>query len=93
MNKISRASQFKKDWKRVKTSITEEQENELKKVLQNLKSGKGLPKKYQDHHLQGNWNNYRDCHISPDLILIYQIREKVPDVLLARIGSHSDLFN
>jgi mRNA interferase YafQ len=50
-----------------------------------------LPTNLRDHELIGNWVGYRECHIKPDLLLIY----KKPDPLtlrLARLGSHSDLF-
>jgi mRNA interferase YafQ len=49
-----------------------------------------LPEKYKDHALTGNWSNYRDCHVKPDLVLIYEIQGS--DILLHRLGSHSELF-
>jgi len=50
-----------------------------------------LEPQYRDHDLSGNWAGYRDCHIKPDLLLIY--RKPDPDTLqLARLGSHSELF-
>ncbi len=51
-----------------------------------------LPTHYRDHALSGDWNGFRECHIKPDLLLIY----KKPDeefLQLARLGSHSELFN
>lgn len=53
---------------------------------------KALPEKNLDHGLSGEWNGYRECHIKPDLLLIY----KKPDqftLRLARLGSHSELFS
>jgi mRNA interferase YafQ len=50
-----------------------------------------LPEKYHDHALSGDWFGYRECHVKPDLLLIY----KKPDdkvLRLARLGSHSGLF-
>lgn len=49
-----------------------------------------LPEKYKDHSLTGDWSNCRDCHIKPDLVLIYEIRGD--DLILHRLGSHSELF-
>jgi mRNA interferase YafQ len=49
-----------------------------------------LPTAYQDHPLKGNWKGFRDAHIEPDWLLIYQISDDV--VEFARTGSHADLF-
>jgi mRNA interferase YafQ len=49
-----------------------------------------LPQRYVDHPLAGEWADHRDCHIRPDLVLIY--RKPDPDSLeLVRLGSHSEL--
>ncbi|WP_213805606.1 type II toxin-antitoxin system YafQ family toxin [Granulicella sp. dw_53] len=49
------------------------------------------PDRFRDHALSATWQGFRDCHIRPDLILIY--RKSDPDMLeLARLGSHSELF-
>ena len=49
-----------------------------------------LPTSYRDHALTGDWHDHRDCHIKPDLILIY--RKPDPQTLqLVRLGSHSEL--
>jgi len=63
----------------------------LKEILYKLINDEILPIKYKDHSLTGNWKNYRECHIKPDLLLIY--RKIDLDILsLVRIGSHSELF-
>jgi mRNA interferase YafQ len=50
-----------------------------------------LPNKLRDHDLIGNWSEHRECHIKPDVLLIY--KKPNPEILrLARLGSHSDLF-
>ena len=50
-----------------------------------------LPEKYHDHPLHGQWEGSRDCHIRPDLVLIYTLEGD--DVLrLERLGSHAELF-
>lgn len=61
-------------------------------ILECLLADKALPERNFDHALSGGWNGYRECHAKPDLLLIY----KKPDLLtlrLARLGSHSELFD
>ena len=50
-----------------------------------------LEEKYKDHALTGNWKDHRDCHIKPDLVLIYRIEEDDNILRLTRLGSHSEL--
>jgi mRNA interferase YafQ len=59
-------------------------------VLAHLIHKNELPKKYRDHALSGNWQGFRDCHIKPDLVLIYAIDEEV--IQLVRLGTHAELF-
>jgi mRNA interferase YafQ len=50
-----------------------------------------VPEKHRDHQLGGDWRDYRECHLKPDLLSIY--RKPNPEVLqLVRLGSHSELF-
>ena len=49
-----------------------------------------LPERNRDHALSGNWSGYRECHVRPDLLLIYEMAEGV--LRLIRLGSHSELF-
>jgi len=63
----------------------------LKPVLLALVTDQPLDARYRDHDLSGDWAGYRECHIKPDLLLIY--RKSDSDTLrLARLGSHSELF-
>ena len=63
----------------------------LKPVLGALATDQPLEAKRRDHDLSGDWAGYRECHIKPDLLLIY--RKSDADTLrLARLGSHSELF-
>lgn len=83
------SSAFKTEVKKIKNT---KDKAELKLVLDTLLAEKTLDIKYCDHALSGNYKNYRECHIKPDLLLIYKI-EKAELVLYAvHIGSHSDLF-
>ena len=83
------STQFKKDFKKI-AKLPIPDVIEIGYVIKELQLGKELPEKYVDHALSGNWQGYRDCHVKPDLVLIY---ESESDILkLARIGSHSELF-
>jgi len=62
----------------------------LRELILLLSERSSLPPRYQDHPLRGNWQDYRDCHIEADWLLIYKISGD--DVYLVRTGSHSDLF-
>jgi len=91
MRRIERTTQFKKDYKR-------EQRGKYKARLETILIGaikflvlnKDLPKKYCDHALTGQWREFRDCHIRPDLLLIYE-KPNIEILRLIRLGSHSEL--
>ena len=91
MRRIERTRQFKRDYRReLKGRHRLTLENDVVEVLQTLINNQALAEKYRDHALTGNWQDYRDCHIKPDLILIYSKPNN--DVLqLVRLGSHSEL--
>ncbi|AKH68394.1 addiction module toxin component, YafQ family/addiction module toxin, RelE/StbE family [Spongiibacter sp. IMCC21906] len=89
MLKLEYSTQFKKDFKKIaKLSIPDIVE--VGHVIKQLQLGETLPEKYVDHSLSGDWQNYRDCHVKPDLVLIYKIDSN--SLKLARIGTHSELF-
>jgi mRNA interferase YafQ len=74
MRTIEKSKQFKKDYKRCSKSLNAALLDErLVEVLFCLVAGKSLPGHYRDHHLRANWKGSRDCHVSPDLVLIYQL--------------------
>lgn len=87
---IEMSSKFKKDYKLVIKRGYDEKL--LKSVINILANGEALPPKYKDHSLSGNYSGYRECHITPDWLLIYKIEEKCLILALTRTGSHSDLF-
>lgn len=55
-----------------------------------LTIGNSLPAAFRDHALTGNWSGFRECHIKPDVLLIYAVEEG--EVKLVRLGSHAELF-
>ncbi len=64
----------------------------LDDCIRMLAAGKELPPKFRDHNLSGRWAGFRECHIEPDWLLIYRIDDTTVTLVLARTGSHSDLF-
>jgi mRNA interferase YafQ len=62
----------------------------LRDVLSLLIAAEPLPPRLQDHPLTGDWHGWRDLHIEPDWLLLYKIDGN--DLILARTGSHADLF-
>jgi mRNA interferase YafQ len=83
------STQFKKDFKKV-TKMPIPDIVEVCSVITTLQKGQTLPKKYLDHSLSGNWVGFSDCHVKPDLVLIYRVYDNY--LQLSRIGSHSELF-
>jgi len=65
-------------------------ERRLAEIIKKLLKKKPLSQKNADHPLGGNWKNRRECHIEPDWLLIYCVREN--ELILERTGSHSDLY-
>ena len=90
MLKIEWTGQFKRDYKRdAKGKYRAALDVELSAVVNSLANDQALDSRYRDHGLVGNWKDHRDCHIKPDLILIYRLQE-VEALQLVRLGSHSE---
>jgi len=93
MRTIERSSAFRRDYKRAKANSRHRKNVEalLRKVIGLLSRDCTLPESNLDHPLSGKWKDSRECHVKPDLLLIY---EKPDDetLRLARLGSHSELF-
>ena len=67
--------------------------SKLTTTLSLLASGKQMPPQYRDHPLRGNLNDFRECHIEGDWLLLYQIFEKKLVLSASGTGTHGDLFN
>ena len=89
MLKLEYSTQFKKDFKKI-SKLPIPDVVEVGHVIRQLQLGQILPEKYVDHALSGDWKGYRDCHVKPDLILIYKANGGA--LRLARIGTHSEVF-
>ncbi len=92
MRTIERSSTFKRDYKREsKGRYCATLETALVSVLAALANDVPLGSKHLDHELSGDWAGYRECHIKPDLLLIYK-KPNAEALRLARLGTHSELF-
>lgn len=91
MYEIKRSKKFKKSYKRVSQHPTFDRATFIA-VVDKLAAGKTLDNKYRDHALIGDMRAYRECHLAPDLLLIYHIDSGILTLTLVNIGSHSQLF-
>ena len=66
--------------------------NKVMATVELLARGEMLPERCHDHALTGNWAGHRECHVLPDLLLIYRILENILILELVDTGTHSDLF-
>ena len=91
MRTIERTSRFKGDYKRESRGRHRTYPDAiLAPVVETLANDRRLEPRHHDHALSGEWGDYRDCHLKPDLLLIY--RKSGADILrLVRLGSHAEL--
>jgi mRNA interferase YafQ len=92
MRTIERTTAFRRDFKREKRGQYRRDLDPLVvSIVSLLADDNPLPEKHHDHQLGGEWRDHRECHVKPDLLLIY--RKPNPEILqLVRLGSHSELF-
>ena len=88
MYAIFRTSIFKKQYKKLATNDKEL----LKELIVKLVEHQTLEEKYKDHSLIGNFKNCRECHIKPDLLLIYRVNNEILELALVQVGKHAQLF-
>lgn len=82
---------FKKSFKHVSGNKHFKQET-FEYIVVILASRLELPEKYKDHALQGKHKDKRECHLAPDLLLVYSIEENILTLNLLDIGNHNALF-
>lgn len=87
---IRMSNRFRKDMKLVQRRGYDQRL--IFAVIETLADGKKLDEKHRDHLLTGDYGGFRECHITPDWLLVYQYRENELLLLLSRTGTHSDLF-
>ena len=91
MRTIKYTKSFKRDYRREKSGVLSKQLDALlMDVVNLLATDRPLPPRHVDHQLIGEWMDHRDCHIRPDLVLIYRLPD-ADNIVLVRIGSHSEL--
>jgi len=88
MLSIEYTNAFEKDVKKLKRRG--KSTKKLKEIIDLLINEKPLPRKNHNHKLAGSYNGFWECHIEPDLLLIYEKIKKT--LILVRLGTHSDLF-
>ena len=91
MRTIRSSTDFKKDFRKLKKQNIKLLNQRFEFVISQLIHDIPLDAKFKDHALIGNWKGFRECHIFPDVLLIYKKCKN--EVLLAKIGSHSNLFS
>ncbi len=83
-------SRFKKDVKRIQKNPKDI--FRFRQAVEMLANGMSLPEEFHDHKLIGNFDGARECHIKPNLLLVYKIYDDILVLQLMRIGSHSEIF-
>ena len=79
---------FVKDYKK----LNAKEQVLVDEVITSLANDENLSAKYKDHQLKGELKDFRECHVKPDLLLIYEKEENILLLSIARVGSHSQLF-
>jgi mRNA interferase YafQ len=91
MYNLKHSNRFKKDLRKISSNKNFDAKTFIS-VVETIRVGDKLQEKYSDHKLNGEFKDCRECHIKPDLLLIYKINQKQSALHLLRIGSHSELF-
>ena len=91
MYQIVRTKRFKTAYKRVR-NLKGFKVPVFTQIVAILAEGGALPGKYRDHKLTGNLKDFRECHVAPDILLIYQIDNGMFILTLVSIGNHAQLF-
>ena len=90
MYEIRPTKRFQRDVKRIQKRGYDM--SLLSDILKKLANGEPLPPKNRDHQRTGDFNGCRECHITPDWLLVYETVEEELILYLTRTGTHSDLF-
>ena len=88
MLEIKASASFKKAAKK----LNDRDKGLLKEVLGKRVNNEKLDEKYCDHALKGNFAGFRECHIKPNLLLIYEKQDDILVLYCLNVGSHSELF-
>jgi mRNA interferase YafQ len=92
MRIVRYTGRFRRDYKREKAGRHSKRlDADLMQVVTLLAQGVPLPRRYFDHPLSGEWNDHRDCHVRPDLMILIDRTPDDQNLDLVRLGSHSEL--
>lgn len=83
---------YSKDYKKAIKKLDKQSLQALAQVIDKLANDEILEPKYKDHQLKGNLQAFRECHIKPNLLLVYKKVEQELRLSVLRVGSHSELF-
>jgi mRNA interferase YafQ len=89
MKPLRLAGAFRRDLKRI--TRRGYRLDALDTIVTAIRRSERLPLSVRPHPLKGEWKGYWECHVAPDWLLIYKATDK--ELLLARTGTHADLFN
>jgi mRNA interferase YafQ len=81
-----------KEYKRQYKKLSETRKELVDGIVKKLADNKPLEAKYKDHPLKGIYKDFRECHVKPDLLLVYQKQDDVLVLTCVSVGSHSELF-
>ena len=85
---IFRTSSFKNSFKK----LSQKNQDIVLRIVERLANDEILEAHYKDHHLKGEFQGCRECHIKPDLLLVYKINDDILELALVEVGSHSEIF-
>ena len=88
MLEIEYSKSFKKSFKK----LNESEKKLTKDIIWQLANNEELASKYKDHALIGSYKGFRECHVKPDLLLIYKKQNEILLLTCVEVGSHSELF-
>ena len=89
MYEVVTSKLYRKQYKKISTG----DRDLVNQAVKTLANGETLEPRYKDHALIGNYIGLKECHIKPNLLLVYQIRDSELELYLVAIGSHSELFD
>lgn len=85
---VAFSKKFKKDFKK----LSKDDKTICRKIIDRLADDEPLEPKYKDHALKGNYIGFRECHIKPDLLLVYRKNNDILELYLANLGNHNNIF-
>ncbi len=91
MREIVLHNKFEKEFKKHRNKLAFEDLKTLFYIIDKLQQDIILEQQYKDHQLKGTFQGYRECHVKPDLLLVFTKKENL--LILARLNSHSELFD